>query len=319
MRVLVTGASGFIGCHLAAHLAACGDRVVGTYAGARPDSGSGTGLEGVELHAVDVTDGPAMAALVAAVDPEVVIHLAGLSHVGASWQRLDEYFLVNVLGTERLLEAARGRRVVFASSAEVYGVVPESEQPISEARPVAPPSPYAMTKACAERFVLAAGGVVARTFNLVGPGQAPRFALPAFARQLAAIQRGEQVPVLETGNLSARRDFVHVEDGARAYRLLAVEGLSGEVYNVASGHSLSIEEALSRLMRAAGMEVPIEPDPARFRPVDVPLLTGDASRLEALGWKAEKSVDDAVRELWESVVAASAASPCPESPGDPRS
>lgn len=298
MRVLVTGASGFVGCHLAAHFSACGDAVTGTYTGMRPESDL---LRDIDLHAIDVTDAAAMAALVEAVDPEVVVHLAGLAHVGASWQRLGEYFLVNVLGTERLLAAARGRRVVFASSAEVYGVVPEAEQPIREERLVAPPSPYAMTKACAERFVLAAGGVVARTFNLIGPGQAPHFALPAFARQLAAIRRGEQEPVLETGNLSARRDFVHVSDGARAYRLLALHGRPGEVYNVASGHALSIQEALARLMKAAGVEVPIKTDPARFRPVDVPLLAGDPGKLRRLGWRVEKSVDEAVGELWGAV------------------
>ncbi len=298
MRVLVTGASGFVGCHLAAHFSACGDAVTGTYTGTRPESDL---LRGIDLHATDVTDTAAMAALVEAVDPEVVVHLAGLAHVGASWQRLGEYFRVNVLGTERLLAAARGRRVVFASSAEVYGVVPEAEQPIREERPVAPPSPYAMTKACAERFVLAAGGVVARTFNLIGPGQAPHFALPAFARQLAAIRRGEQEPLLEAGNLSARRDFVHVSDGARAYRLLALHGQPGEVYNVASGHALSIEEALGLLMKAAGAEVSIQTDPARFRPVDVPLLAGNPGKLRGLGWRAEKSVDEAVGELWEAV------------------
>lgn len=296
MRVLVTGASGFLGSHLVAHLVARGDEVVGTYAGS-----DAAAPPGVELLPVEITDRAAMAALIARVDPEVVIHLAGLSHVGASWKRVADYYQVNVVGTEALLAAAAGRRVVLASSAEVYGPVPEAEQPIGEDRALAPPSPYALTKACAERMVLAAGGVVARTFNLIGPGQAAMFALPTFARQLAAIARGEQEPVLKVGNLAARRDFLHVGDGARAYRKLALEGEAGTVYNVASGKAHSIEEMLASLIRASGVEARVAVDPERLRPVDLPLLAGNTTRLRELGWQAERGVEEALGELWSSV------------------
>ena len=111
---------------------------------------------------------------------------------------------------------------------EVYGLVPEADQPIPEERPLAPANPYAMSKAAAERLVVAAGGVVARSFNLAGPGQAESFALPAFARQLAAISAGANEDVLRVGNLSARRDFVHVDDGVEGLRLLATEAEAGE-------------------------------------------------------------------------------------------
>lgn len=269
---------------------------MGTHAG-----GEGTTRAGAELCAIDITDRPAMAALCARVEPEVVIHLAGLAHVGASWHRVAEYFQVNVVGTETLLAVAEGRRVVLASSAEVYGPVPEAEQPIHEERPLAPPSPYALTKACAERMVVAAGGVVARTFNLIGPGQAPSFALPTFARQLAAIARGDQEPVLQVGNLAAKRDFLHAADGARAYRLLAAAGEPGAAYNVASGTALSLEEMLARLIHASGVNARVEVDPTRFRPVDLPLLAGDAGKLRQLGWRQERTVDEALAELWESV------------------
>lgn len=305
MRALVTGASGFLGSHLVAHLAASGDQVVGCYAGSAAPiyaaSETAAPPAGVELVPVEITDRAAMAALVERVDPEVVIHLAGLSHVGASWRRVADYYRVNVVGTETLLGVVAGRRVVLASSAEVYGPVPEAEQPIGEDRPLAPPSPYALTKACAELLVLAAGGVVARTFNLIGPGQAANFALPTFARQLAAIARGEQEPVLKVGNLTARRDFLHVEDGARAYRLLAEVGQPGEVYNVANGKAHSIDEMLHHLIEASGLEVRVEEDPSRLRPVDLPLLAGATSRLSALGWQPERSVEEALAELWGSV------------------
>lgn len=295
MTVLVTGASGFVGQHLVRCLHQRGERVVGTYTGEPPE------LPGVELHSIDLLDSAAMAALIRSCQPERIIHLAGLSHVGASWRDPAAYFRVNVLGTERLLEAAEGRRTLVASSAEVYGAVPEDQQPIGEETPLAPASPYAMTKACAERLALATGAVVVRTFNLVGPGQAANFALPAFARQLAAIARGEQEPVLAVGNLSARRDFVHVADGVSAYCTLAERGEVGRAYNIASGRPVSIAEALDRLKAVSGVEARVEEDPARMRPVDLPVLAGDSTRLEALGWKRQHDLDGALSDLWESV------------------
>lgn len=297
MKLLVTGASGFVGTRLTGYLVSRGDRVVGTYAGDRP------GLAGVELHALDVLDGAAMARLVREVDPDVIIHLAGLSHVGASWGDPASYFQVNVLGTEAVLATAGGRRVVVASSAEVYGEVAEDEQPLREDRLPRPVSPYALTKAAAERLAKARGAVVARAFNLVGPGQAPTFSLPTFSRQLLAIRRGEQEPILRVGNLAPRRDFVHVDDGARAFAILAERGEEGRVYNVASGRALSIREALELLMEIAGVEARVEVDSQRLRKGDLPLLAGDPSRLEALGWRRERSVRDALEELWQSVAA----------------
>jgi GDP-4-dehydro-6-deoxy-D-mannose reductase len=214
---------------------------------------------------------------------------------------MGEYFRVNVLGTENLLNAAAGRRVVVASSAEVYGAVPAERQPIREEEPVDPRSPYAMTKAAAERLAYAHGAVVVRSFNLVGPGQAPSFALPTFAAQLAAISRGEQEPVLKVGNLSARRDFLHVDDGAAALRLLAETGEPGGTYNLASGQAVAIAEALDRLQAVSGVTARVETDPERMRPADLPLLLGDNRRLTALGWAPERGLDQALADLWASV------------------
>ena len=308
MHVLITGAGGFVGSRLARRLLDAGERVSGLYfeeAGApRP--------AGVWAHDVDILDAAGLRRAIQAADPDAVVHLAGLSHVGESWNRMGAYFRVNVLGTENLLSAAAGRRVVVASSAEVYGAVPVAEQPIGERREVDPHTPYALTKAAAERLALAAGAVIVRCFNLVGPGQSERFALPGFAAQLAAIAAraatagvgmGGKEAVLQVGNLSARRDFLHVDDGVEAYWQLVRSGRPGEVYNAASGQAHEMREALDRLMAISGVRARVETDPQRMRTMDLPLLVGDAGRLRALGWEPRRSLDDALADLWTEAVA----------------
>ena len=296
MHVLITGIGGFIGPRLARNLLEHGHRVSGTWLENTPPPN----VEGADLYHADLLDRNSLDAAIAASKPDAVVHLAGLSHVGESWKRPGEYFRVNVLGTENLLEAAGDRMVVFASSAEVYGPVPVEHQPIHEERLPDPRSPYALTKAAAERLAIAHGAVVARAFNLVGPGQSPAFALPAFACQLAEIARGER-EVLEVGNLSARRDFIHVDDGAEAFRRLIQSGSSGRIYNIASEQAVSIAEALDRLCTVAGIEPRVEQDPERMRPVDLPLLLGDNGRLRKLGWEPSRTLDQALSDLWEDI------------------
>src|SRR3954451_5911660 len=295
MRLFITGIGGFVGSRLARHLLERGDQVSGAYIGAAPS------FPGVDLHEVDLLDREALTRAIAAADPDAIVNLAGLSSIGGSWKAaaMPDYFWVNLVGTENLLAAAAGRKVIIASSADVYGEVPPEDQPIPEDRPVSPRSPYALTKAASERLAFASGhAVVARSFNMIGPGQAPEFVLPSFALQLAAIARGEKEAVLKVGNLTARRDFVHVDDGAEAYRLLAEQGKPGGVYNIASGEASSIDEILRILMKISGVSARIEVDPEKFRDVDLPLLTGDASSLYALGWERSRTLDDAVRDLW---------------------
>lgn len=296
--VLITGVGGFLGRRLAAALVAEGRAVVG----AGPE-GESSGVEGVRQLPLDVRDGAAVCALITEVDPAVVVHLAALSHVGTSWQRIPEHFQTNLVGTELVVDAAAGRRVVFASSAEVYGLVPEQEQPIGEERLPAPANPYAFGKAAAERVVRRGGGVVLRCFNVVGPGQARTFALPAFARQLAEMRAGRREPRLAVGNLEAVRDFVHVDDAIAAFVMVLEAGAPGAVYNVASGVGSRLADVVARMVELSGLEVAVEVDPERLRPVDVPRLEGDASRLEALGWRRRRSLDDALRELLDEAAA----------------
>lgn len=314
MRALITGVSGFVGRRLAARLLAAGDTVAGFYVGERPE------LEGADLFEADVLDREAIVTGVSRAAPDVVFHLAGLSHVGDSWRAMGEYFRVNVLGTEVLLEAAAGRRVVLASSGEVYGPVVASEQPIRENRLPDPRTPYALTKAAAERLAIGAGAIIVRAFNLVGAGQARRFALPTFAAQLAAIARGEREPVLAVGNLEARRDFLHIDDAVAGFRRVAAQGAAGEIYNLGSGEAVSIREALDRLLALSGVDARLAVDPERVRPVDLPLLRADTARLRALGWRLERTLDEALSELWsEAASGVGPALPGVASPGGDRS
>lgn len=300
MHVLVTGIAGFVGSRLARHLLERGDRVSGTYLDAPP------AFEGVDLYEADVSDRTALERAVRAADPDAIVNLAGLSHIGDSWdwQLMPGYYWVNVVGTENVLAAAEDRPVVIASSADVYGAVPEAEQPLREDRQIAPQTPYALTKAAAERLGIARGAVIVRSFNLIGPAQAAKFALPAWASQLAAIRRGEKDPVLEVGDLSTARDFVHVDDGAAAYRLLAEKGEPGGVYNLASGKATLMRDVLRRLIEIAGFPpegVEVREGVYPSRPFDIPYLSGDSSRLYALGWRPERTLDDALADLWKTV------------------
>lgn len=311
MRLFLTGITGFVGLHVARLAQERGDHVVGSHIGDRAEPE----WSDVELVEVDVVDEDAMASILATVRPDGVIHLAGLASVGKSWGRMADYFRVNVRGTESLLRAV-GRwetqkgepvPVVVASSSEVYGPVPEDEQPISEDRDPAPASPYALTKAAAERLAvsgLVRHPIVARSFNMIGPGQDPSFALPAFAGQLAAIHRGDREPVLHVGNLAARRDFLHVADGAAAYLRLVDRGGAGVAYNIARGEACSIEEVLRRLLEVSGVDARVDVDPDRVRPVDLPLLCGDATRLRGLDWEPSRTVQDALDALWRHALEA---------------
>lgn len=288
MRALVTGARGFVGRHLVEHLEAQGDEV--------------TGVD----REVDVTDAAAVLAAVAAAAPDVVVHLAALSHVGDSWRDPGEVERVNVGGTESVLAAARraapGATVVVVSSADVFGVVGEADLPLTEDHAVAPVSPYGASKAAVEALARDAAGrgqrvVVARPFNHVGPGQSPAFAVPGIASRLLDARDAGRDEV-GVGDLSARRDFTDVRDVARAYRLLAARGEPGEVYHVASGVDVAIGDVAARLVALIHPSAHLVLDPALVRPVDVPVLRGSARKLRAAtGWAPTIALDDTLRDV----------------------
>ena len=297
MRAFVTGGSGFVGGFLARHLADCGDEVE------------------VLAPEVDVRDRAGVAAALTAAAPEVVYHLAALTHVGRSWEAPEATFSVNALGTLSVLEAAwrlgAPPSVVLVSSAEVYGS--GDGAPLLETSPLVPVSPYAASKVAAEflgvqAFVGRGLRVVrARPFNHVGPGQSDAFVVSALARRVAEAELAGG-GVVRVGNLSPRRDFADVRDVVRAYRLLADRGAAGEAYNVCRGEALAISEVLDRLVALARRPIEVTYDPSLARPVDVPVLVGDPTRLiELTGWAPATDLDRTLADVldhWRSAVTA---------------
>jgi GDP-4-dehydro-6-deoxy-D-mannose reductase len=301
MRALVTGASGFVGRHLVEHLEATGDDVVRT---------------DVDHEGADITDADSMRDLFASTRPDAVYHLAGWSDVGGSWGADQEVFRINAEGTLSVLLAAQHagvERVLVVSSADVYGIVAEDELPLTEESPVRPVSPYAVSKVAADFLGLQAflgrrqGVVRVRAFNHLGPGQRERFVAPAVAARIARNERdgGDVVPV---GNTTPRRDFTDVRDVVRAYRLLVEHGTPGEAYNVCSGVDVAIADLVDRLLRMAARPMRLEEDATLLRPVDVPVLRGDSTKLrEATGWVPEVPLDRTLVDILDAARAAAAA------------
>lgn len=301
-RILVTGAHGFVGRHLMAHLSAEGDEAVG--------------IDRTGAHAVDITDAAAVNATIVDVAPTTIYHLAGWADVGGSWKAPVEAFRANAEGTLNVLSAAADagvKRVLAVSSADVYGKVEPSELPLTESSPLRPASPYAASKVAADYLGLQAwlgrGLPVlrVRAFNHLGPGQTDKFVAPALASRIARAERdgGDVLPI---GDLSARRDFTDVRDVVRAYRLLVTHGEPGEVYNVCSGVDLAVQDLADRLLAQATIALRFETDPELLRPVEVPVLRGSHQRLtHATGWEPRIPIDQTLADLledWRTRVAA---------------
>jgi GDP-4-dehydro-6-deoxy-D-mannose reductase len=314
VRVLVTGASGFVGRYLVDGLRGQGSEILAC----------GGPREKGDFLPLDLAD---VASIRAALDisrPEVVFHLAAQTFVPESFTSPAATYETNAIGTARLTQAVREYveagesmpRIVFTSSAEVYGPRDAGEFPLHETLELRPATPYAASKAAAEAILLAEARafglhvVVARAFNHIGPGQNERFVVPGLARQLAAIAAGAP-PVLLVGNLNAARDFLDVRDVVAAYLALARDGESGQAYNVCSGTAVKVRDLLRDLITIAGVAVEVREDPARFRPLDVPLFVGSAEKLHArTGWRPSVPLARSLREIYECARA---------STGNPRS
>src|SRR5258708_6424312 len=305
-RILITGYSGFVGGYLV--------ELCHTY---YPDaalfglsehpnrSGATPGMRDLIPLTADITEPEPMRRAVARAQPDVVFHLAGQPSVAASWADPVRTLWVNAAGVIHLLEALRAEhltpRVVLVGSGEQYGMVRPEDNPIREECVFRPANPYAVAKAAEDlygyQYFVAYGMQVVRVrpFNHFGPRQAAAFGVASFARPIAEVEAGKAEPMLLVGNLTARRDFLPVEDVVRAYVALADRGRAGEAYNVGSGLARSIQEGLDRLLSRARVAIQVREHPSRLRPVDVPVVMADTTRLRAdTGWAPSTDFEGAL-------------------------
>jgi GDP-4-dehydro-6-deoxy-D-mannose reductase len=263
---------------------------------------------------LDLRNSRDVAALVGGTPPDAVIHLAAQSFVPEAFRDPAATLQVNLLGTLNLLQALReagfAGRMIYVSSGDVYGLVPEEALPVAEIRLAVPRNPYAVSKLAAEalcrQWAITEGMdiVVARPFNHIGRGQSDRFVVSDFARQVAAVRGGHREPKIMVGDIDVTRDFTDVRDVVHAYFALLQDGERSEVYNVCSGEERSIRSILMRLLDLANVEVAIEPERGRMRKAEQRRMRGDPANIQRkTGWKAMTPLDESLASMldyWES-------------------
>ncbi len=306
MTILITGINGFAGSHLARLLLNDGLDVSGTVLSLKDDHNIATFSKKLRIYPVDLRKPDNLEEVLKKEKPQHIYHLAGISFVKDSWTEALNVYQVNFLGTFHLLEAVTksglSSRILFAGSGEVYGPVQEAMLPAKEELKPRPITPYAVSKAAAEllcqQYFSSRGlpVVCIRAFNHIGPGQDSKFVCSSFAKQIAEIEAGMKEPVIRVGNLAAKRDFTDVRDIVRAYRLIMEKGIPGEAYNVCSGECHPIQSILDTTLKMSRVKIEIKLDKSRLRPADIPVLSGDNSKVTSLGWKKtitlEKSLED---------------------------
>lgn len=302
MRVLVTGACGFVGGYLIEHLRECGDEVL---AGVIDSVQKKLPCETVKF---DVTDMEACGRIINMFKPELIYHLAGIAFVPEAENNFDRALKVNVGGTNNIFRTCHllqlKTTVLLVSSAEIYGRITPQDLPIRESTALRPANNYSLSKGMAEMVAHRydqfgyVRSVIVRPFNHIGPGQNNRFVASSFAYQLAQIAKGHAPARMEVGNLQAKRDFTDVRDMVKAYRLAALKG-SG-VYNLGSGRSVSIQEMLDTLVRISGLKVQIDHDPARMRGSEVPDIYCSYEKAQKeLDWRPTVPLQDTLSSIYQ--------------------
>jgi GDP-4-dehydro-6-deoxy-D-mannose reductase len=261
--------------------------------------------------AADLRDAAAVRALLADIVPDVVFHLAAQSHVPTSHADPTGTITNNLLAQLQIFEAVRALKtdplIVVACTGEEYGAVRPEDLPVDEETPLRPNNPYALSKVAQDMLALQyflgyrLRTVRLRLFNHIGPGQDDAFVTASFAHQIARIEAGLQEPVIRVGNLEGQRDFTDVRDIVRAYELAATRGEPGEVYNIGTGHPVRVRDVLDILLGLSPTPISVEIDPARMRPVDVPIIACDATRFRArTGWQPEITLEQSLADILAS-------------------
>jgi len=306
LRALITGVGGFAGSHLSDYLFDKTDwQVLGCVLPGWDCSHLDRRVTCLEL---DLRDREAVRAMLEQVTPDVIFHLAAQAFVPVSWQDPWDTLENNIRAEANILDGLvkLGAKpgVMVVGSNEEYGLVRPDELPLREDSPLRPNSPYAVSKVAQDflglSYFLSHGLPVVRVrpFNHIGPRQAEGFVAPAFAKQIALIEAGQQEPVIRVGNLDVQRDFSDVRDVVRAYHLAVTRGQPGQVYNIGSGQPRAVKALLETLLSLSAMPIRVEIDPARMRPSDTPVAYCDASKLRAAtGWEPRVPFEQTLRDV----------------------
>lgn len=297
-KALITGSQGFVGHYLRQELEHNGYTVTGL------DIQTGEGVVVTDLLNQDAVND-----VILQLQPDVIFHLAGQANVAKSWSIPQKTVELNVVAAINLMEAVRQKkpdcRMVLVGSSDQYGNLGEAGKLVSETLVTKPQTPYAVSKKAQEEMAQVYVRAhelnisMTRSFNHAGAGQGKGFLIPDFASGIVAVERGEQ-SCLKVGNLTAKRDFTHVKDVVRAYRLIAEKGYAGEVYNVGSGVTYSAQEILDELCQLAKCQISVEQDAAKMRPSDTPVICCDHRKLtQHTGWEPEISMDEILGEVIE--------------------
>jgi len=301
MKAMIIGAAGFVGSYLTEAVRrdmSC-EITVTKLAHEKAD------IPDVKVIDLDILDSDRFFEVLSAEKPDYIFHLAAQSSVALSWKNPELTVEVNIIGALNLLNAIRrldcNPRVLMVGSGEEYGRV--TDVPVTEGCVLKPGNMYAVTKACQNMmstlYSQAYGLqlIMTRSFNHIGPRQMPQFVVADFCSQVVKIEKGLQEPVIRVGNLSAKRDFTDVRDVVSAYCRLIQYGKAGETYNVGSGHAIAVDDILKEILSQSDAEIEVEIDPAKLRPVDIPIIEADTSKLfNDTGWKPTLSLHDTISD-----------------------
>ncbi len=301
MKILVTGACGFVGGHLTARLHQAGHELT-----AAVQNLACRFPEGVRVISFDLTQPDEVRKNVLAARPDVILHLAAQSMVVNSWRDPAGTVRINTLGTLHLLEALRGipeTTLVTIGSSDEYGLTGQTGTLLTEADPCQPQNPYAVSKFAAGQMALQLARhhglhvIHLRPFNHFGPGQRSGYVISDFCSQIARIETGKLAPEIQVGDLSVQRDFTDVRDVVEAYALIVERRPPTGIYNVCSGQPRRVKDILDFLVQQAQTPIQVRQDPDKFRPADVPLFIGSACKLHAAtGWKPQREFSASLLE-----------------------
>jgi len=306
-KAFITGIAGFAGSHLAEELLEQGWQVSGSLLRGESRSNLKAIKNDIELVTLDILSEKTCLTKITEKQPTHIFHLAAFASVGKSFEMDRAAYMINIVGTLNMLRAAvkvrRLKKFIFVSSADCYGTFSPVNKTLSEDEPLNPVSPYAISKATAERICRfyqvnrSVPVVIARSFNHSGPRQSDVFVIPSFAKRIAAIESGLQKPLMRVGNLSIRRDLSDVRDIVRGYRLMAERGKTGHIYNLCSGKSVSIQTVLNRLLVHSSKNIKVVGDKTLLRRVDIPILRGDNRKaIKELGFELRYSLGTTLKD-----------------------